>query len=200
VLLLDAGKSIGGTWSAERLYPGLQSNNVAGFLEFSDFPMDFDTYQITPQSHIPGDVIHRYLNAYVDHFGFRDRIRLGATVESAELRDNDSWLVRYEIAAQSNGKAQQQTLVAKKLVLATGTTSTPNMPTFSGSDKFGGDIFHSMELGNRTGDLEAAENILVVGGSKSAADAVYMNASKGKHVNWIIRGKLTSPQPILQFP
>jgi cation diffusion facilitator CzcD-associated flavoprotein CzcO len=35
--------------------------------------------------------------------------------------------------------------------------------------------------------MNDAKNVVVLGGSKAAADTVYLNASKGKHVDWIVR-------------
>ncbi|KAI0867577.1 hypothetical protein GGS24DRAFT_515151 [Hypoxylon argillaceum] len=48
LIILDEGRSIGGTWAAERLYPGLKTNNVVGSYEFSDFPMDLERYGLEP--------------------------------------------------------------------------------------------------------------------------------------------------------
>jgi cation diffusion facilitator CzcD-associated flavoprotein CzcO len=105
---------------------------------------------------------YRYLNDYVDHFGFRDRIRLGATVKSAELMNEGSWLIRYEWK-RAEMDTKDMALVTKKLVLETGTTSKPHMPKIAGTDKFGVPLFHSMELANRTADMSAAKNIVVLG-------------------------------------
>ncbi|KAI1145289.1 hypothetical protein F4825DRAFT_444250 [Nemania diffusa] len=48
LIILDEGRSIGGTWAAERLYPGLKTNNVVGSYESSDFPMDLERYGLEP--------------------------------------------------------------------------------------------------------------------------------------------------------
>jgi cation diffusion facilitator CzcD-associated flavoprotein CzcO len=178
---------VGGTWSSERLYEHLYSNNLVGMLEYSDFPMDFETFGVAPGSHVPGSVLHRYLTAYAEYFGVFSRIRFGATVKTTELQENGSWLIHYEL---KNGqeKAKEVTLLGNKLVLATGTTSEPIMPLIKGSEIFRGHIFNFKDVPNRT-DISTAKNIVVLGGSKSAADAVYMNACKGRHVDWVIRGK-----------
>jgi cation diffusion facilitator CzcD-associated flavoprotein CzcO len=138
--------------------------------------------------HVPGIVLHRYLTTYATHFGFYDRIIFKAWVNTAELLPNNEWLINYSTNGDAGGRTKEN-LQTKKLVLATGTTSNPRMPTLKGSDHFKGQIFHSKELSNRKSDLETAKNIVVLGGSKSAVDAVYMNASKGQHVDWVIRGK-----------
>lgn len=44
-------------------------NNLVGMLEWSDFPMDFETFGVPPGAHVPGLVLHRYLTAYAQHFG-----------------------------------------------------------------------------------------------------------------------------------
>ena len=48
--ILDDGGTIGGTWSKDRLYPTLRTNNMLGTFEFSDFSMQ--NYGIEPGQHI----------------------------------------------------------------------------------------------------------------------------------------------------
>jgi cation diffusion facilitator CzcD-associated flavoprotein CzcO len=187
LLILDAGQSLGGTWAKERLYDDLYTNNLVGMFEFSDFPMDFETFGVPPGSHIPGSVIHRYLTAYAKHFGVFNKIQCGACVKSVELKGSGEWLILYDL--KSGEDVKDVTLNAKKLVLATGTTSEPHMPSIAGSEEFGGQIFHSKELQNHMDEMIVAKNVVVLGGSKSAADAAYVNAARGKHVDWVIRGK-----------
>ena len=187
VLILDAGRTVGGTWSSERLYDGLQTNNLVGMSEYSDFPMDLETFGVKPGSHVPGIALHRYLTAYAERFGIFDKIKFEAFVKSAELKEDGTWVILYEWRVGEEGVRKVEVL-AKKLVMATGTTSEPNMPEIRGAADFGGHIFHFKDFQNRKEEMEVAHNIAVLGGSKSAADAIYLNASKGKHVDWIIRG------------
>ncbi|GAW22321.1 hypothetical protein ANO14919_118570 [Xylariales sp. No.14919] len=58
LVVLDEGRSIGGTWSAERLYPGLNTNNVVASYELSDFPMEPERYGLEPAQHLPGLVVY----------------------------------------------------------------------------------------------------------------------------------------------
>lgn len=155
-------------------------------MQFSDLPMDFETFGVPPGSHVPGPVLHRYLMTYAEYFGVFQRIKFGATVKTAELQDNSNWLIRYELE-----HGEQMTLLTSKMVMATGTTSEPNMPSIKGSGIFRGQMFHSKELPIRSEEMNATKNVVIYGGSKSASDAVYMNASKGRHVDWVIRGKIT---------
>ncbi|KAL3424133.1 flavin-binding monooxygenase-like protein [Phlyctema vagabunda] len=192
VLVLDANKSIGGTWSAERMYDELRSNNLVGMLEYSDFPMDFETFGVASGSHIPGPIIHTYLKAYAKKFGVYERIRFRSWVQSAELLDDGNWSIIYR-EEDDQGSTKEVKLLAKKLVLATGTTTMPVMPNFVGGQTFNGHIFHFRDLPIRTEEMAAAKNIVVLGGSKSAADVAYLNAVRGRHVDWVIRASGRGP-------
>ncbi|KAH6675840.1 hypothetical protein B0J14DRAFT_616538 [Halenospora varia] len=173
LLILESNASIGGTWAAERLYDGLQSNNLVGMLEYSDFPMDYETFGVESGKHVPGTVYHDYLTAYAKKFGVYERVRFGCNVVSAELVGDKSW----EVVYSDLSKKEEVKVKASKMVLATGTTSKPKIPVIKGEKLFGGHVFHSKELPFRNEDMA----------DKSACDAVYMNASKGRHVDWIIR-------------
>ncbi|KFY77048.1 hypothetical protein V499_03453 [Pseudogymnoascus sp. VKM F-103] len=198
LLVLDSGKSLGGTWCAERIYDDLYTNNLVGTLEFGDFPMDFETFGVPPDAHVPGLVMHRYFTAYAQHFGVYERIKLRSTVTSAELLQGGEWHIKYDVAHGADGEGtEQHELIAKRMVLATGATSTPNIPNIKGSDEFGGHAFHFKDLSKHANDLSEADNVVVFGGSKSAVDAVYHNASKGRHVDWVIRDSGRGPAWLL---
>jgi cation diffusion facilitator CzcD-associated flavoprotein CzcO len=186
-LVLDAGQTVGGTWSKERLYDGLVTNNLVGMFEYSDFPIDFETFGVPPGTHIPGMVVHKYLKSYAEHFGFFNKIRFQSTVKLAELKEDRSWIITYEM--QKGQEMMKIKLAAKKIVLATGMTSLSSMPQIAGSEEFEGPIFHFKDFQHHKDDMKASKNILVLGGSKSAVDAAYLNASECRHVDWIIRGK-----------
>lgn len=73
--------------------------------------------------------MHDYLNAYVDHFGFRDKIRQRTKITCATKVTNlptVSW--RLDAAYLDNGDAY--TIECDKLIVATGMTSQPvSLPT-----------------------------------------------------------------------
>lgn len=157
---------------------------MLGTYEFSDFPLDTETFGVKPGEHIPGTVMHRYLTAYAERFGVFGKIRFDAKVMSTELVEGGAWLVKYDSVNGGKGGS----VGAKKLVLATGMTSEANMPSIKGSENFGGKILHTKDMA-KAGELFAeSEHVVVLGGSKSAYDAVYINASRGKNVEWVIRG------------
>ncbi|PVH89959.1 FAD/NAD(P)-binding domain-containing protein [Cadophora sp. DSE1049] len=88
VILYDSASSVGGCWAKENLYPGLRTNNMLGTYEFSDYPMDSETYGVKAGEYIPGEVVRRYLTNFAEHFGIYKRIRLNTRVESKIYSDS----------------------------------------------------------------------------------------------------------------
>lgn len=185
ILLVDSADSIGGSWARERLYPRLKTNNVLGSYEFSDFPMVPEKYSAAPGAHIPGHVVHEYLNDVAAHYGFHTRCRLGTHVESASMRTDGAWSIG--LRELKCDKASTYCVVAKKLVIAAGLTSEPNVPTFIGQRAFEGHIIHSKQLKERSGALALCRNIVVIGGNKSAWDVCYDAARNGSQVTMVLR-------------
>ncbi|KAJ5355551.1 monooxygenase [Penicillium cataractarum] len=193
LVVLDSAASVGGVWAEERLYAELRTNNLLGSYEYSDFPMrDNVPSLVKPGEHMSGRAMHEYLKAYAAHFGILDRIKLNYKVDS------------------KLGHEKSNTIRTRKLILATGLTSQPRIPTFSGQQSFGAPLFHAKEFAlyqdtlfakprnDNTGDQhEGARDdhtpITILGGSKSAWDTVYACASKGHRVNWVIRASGTGP-------
>ncbi|KAF7712412.1 Uncharacterized protein PECH_004339 [Penicillium ucsense] len=182
VLLLEAAGSVGGVWATHRQYKGLKSNNMLGTYEYSDFPMDEATFGVKPGEHIPGHTIQRYLEAYAQHFGFMDRIRLNHRVESAHHNLDGTW----EVKVQQDGDAT--TIHTQKLIVATGITSQAYLPTFEGQGDFAAPVFHCADLRHYEPQVfKAEERVTVFGGTKSAWDAAYACATSGMKIDWVIR-------------
>lgn len=180
--VLESAESCGGTWSRDRLYPGLKSNNMVGTYEHPDFPMSEARYGVRPDTHIPGAVLHRYLTDFARHFGFLDRIRFRSKVDVVEPA-GDAWKLT---VTGPDGKTRD--VVAKKLILATGLTSTPNMPTYKGSEDLGAPLFHAKDFCEQAPRLAGrVNNAVVVGGAKSAYDVAYAMVQDGATVDLVIR-------------
>jgi dimethylaniline monooxygenase (N-oxide forming) len=77
----------------------------------------------------------------------------------------------------------------QKLMMATGLTSTPDIPSLLCHGKCKPLIIHSKYLAKKSQFFPSPQikNVVVLGGSKSAFDAVYMLSQAGKSVSWIIR-------------
>lgn len=187
VVVLESGDSLGGVWSKERLYPGLRLNNLLGTYEYSDFPMDTDVFDVKKGQHITGEATHRYLQAYAQEFGVYSKIRFGCKVEVVEKRDGSGWLLTYESRMEEGRSQFQSQIFARKLILATGAFSEPNIPEFEGEEAFDAPLIHSKEMAARQEQIISAKSVAVLAGSKSGYDAAYMAASRGVEVDWIIR-------------
>jgi cation diffusion facilitator CzcD-associated flavoprotein CzcO len=183
VLVIDAASSFGGTWSAERLYPGLKSNNLWGSYEYPDFPMLESVYGVREGQHIPAVILHKYLTDFAKHFGVSGRTRLNTKLEEIEPSSTGGWLIRVTTA---NGTAE--TVESKRLVLATGLTSQPNIPVYEGADSFKPPFFHAKDFCARKDTVANSQTAVVVGGGKSAYDIAYAFATEGNAtVHLIIR-------------
>ncbi|EON97327.1 putative flavin-binding monooxygenase-like family protein [Phaeoacremonium minimum UCRPA7] len=181
--VLDAYSTVGGVWSTERIYPGLKSNNLHGTYEYPDFPMTTERFGVKPREHVPGPVIHDYLEAYAREFGIDKHIRLNTKVLSAEHQAEGGWVVE----TKKEGDAAATKLLVKRLVVAMGQVSEPWMPHIKGQEEYGRPIFHSKDFREHKDTINAEKRVTVFGGTKSAWDAVYAYGTQGVKVDWIIR-------------
>ncbi|KAF9879662.1 flavin-binding monooxygenase-like protein [Colletotrichum karsti] len=179
--VLETAESCGGTWSQNRLYPGLKSNNMVGTYEYPDFPMAEAVYGVKPDNHIPGAVLHRYLTDFAKHFAFFDRIQFNTSVDLVERLGEKGW--RLSVTSP----AGTRTVDTEKLILATGLTSTPNLPTYENEENFGGPLFHAKDFCREASTLKGVKNAVVVGGAKSAFDVAYALVQDGAEVDLIVR-------------
>lgn len=186
-MVLEAESSCGGTWSANRLYPGLKSNNLLDTYEYPDFPMSTEVYGVQPGEHIPAPVLHRYLTDFAKKFGVFSRIKFSTKVESLKPTEKGGWL----LSTTAEGVAD--TFETKKIIIATGLTSQANFPAYSGAETFQAPYFHSKDFYLNGGTLETSNNAVVVGGGKSAMDVAYVYAENGVHVDLVMRNKGNGP-------
>ncbi|MCJ1390376.1 hypothetical protein MMC18_003235 [Xylographa bjoerkii] len=190
LLILDANDSIGGVWATENLYPGLKTNNLLGTYEYSDFPMRGEDYGLKTKEHIPGTVIHEYMERFVDWAGLRECLRLRTRVLGAEETEGGKgWVVRC-LETMDDRAERKYEVRCEKLVVATGLTCVPMPIRFAGQETFDAPIVNFANLAKVAKTLAADENVkhvTVYGGAKAAYDCVYMFARAGKQVTWVIR-------------
>ncbi|KAF2457755.1 hypothetical protein BDY21DRAFT_371326 [Lineolata rhizophorae] len=198
VVVLDNASSIGGVWAKERLFPCLWSNNLFGTYCYSDYPMDGAKYGVSPGQHIPGTVVHAYLNDYAAHFGVDRVTRLCSSVVAVEeAAEKNSWDLTVRRDDDDIEKGEYK-LRSKKLIIATGLTSEPFLPALPGADSFGKPMLHSRDFGSHSSELTSskAKSVAVFGGGKSAWDHAYgcATAPNGpEEVHMIIRSSGHGP-------
>jgi len=196
IVIVEAQSCLGGVWSKEQIYPTLQTNNLFSAIDFTDFPMD-ESFGIQPGQHVTGEAMNAYLCAYADHFALTSRIRFATRVLGvSRIGDGAGWDVR--VSCQDKPIHQLQ---CRKLIVATGVLSVPHMPQLDGAEEFDAPYIHSSELGPKSDIFlkdPSVHTVAVLGGGKSAYDAVYLAASTGHKVEWIIRK--SGRGPVWVFP
>ncbi|KAK5693877.1 hypothetical protein LTR17_024943 [Elasticomyces elasticus] len=187
----------------ERLYPGC----VATILEvcwnfrtvrvpswLHEAPLRFtltlpdplhDGFGVKEGEYLPGTVVHDYLAEYAKHWNIYERIRFETkALETNKVEGGDGWHLTV------SSPAGQYTLVAKKLIVATGLTSQPQALHVKGQDSYNAPIVNTSQLATDGPALlkdPAVTRVTIVGTGKSAYDAVYTFANAGKQVDWVIR-------------
>lgn len=89
----------------------------------------------------------------------------------------------WTVVVEREGK--EITLKPKQLVLATGMSAQPNIPTFAGQDKFKGEIQHSSQ--HPGPDAYAGKKVVVIGSNNSAHDICGALYEQGADVTMIQR-------------
>jgi dimethylaniline monooxygenase (N-oxide forming) len=173
---------IGGLWAYREgggktaAYRSLHINTSRNRMAFSDYPM--------PESYpdFPGHKqIADYFEAYADHFGMRQRIRLGCEVKRASRGADGVWCV--ELAS-----GEQRRYAA--LLVANGHHWDPQWPDPPFPGSFAGTVMHSHSFVDAL--PFAGKRVLVLGMGNSAmdiaveasyqAERVLLAARRGAHI------------------
>ncbi|KAL8749059.1 MAG: hypothetical protein Q9184_006951 [Pyrenodesmia sp. 2 TL-2023] len=204
ILILDSQSSVGGVWAKENCYPGLKTNNQLGTFEFTDFDLlDACPGAVKKGEHIPGEVAYEYLYKYAESFDLLKRVRLSYKAVTAEHVSDEGWKVTIirtpgdsPVPKADSGdlitlpSTPTTTLTASKLLVCTGLTSTPLPISLPGSSSYIPPLLNSHDFRRQAPKLFCSptiNHVAIYGGGKSAYDAVYAFASRGKKVTWIIR-------------
>lgn len=173
---------LGGLWvfghdaGHNAAYRSLHINTSKEVMEFSDYPMpdDFSDYPSHWQ-------IADYFQDYIDHFGFRDKIRLNTEVTRCERRPDGVWDVEL-------GSGER--LEYDALVVANGHHWNPRWPEPAFPGEFDGVQLHAHDYEDNSALV--GKNVIVVGMGNSAMDiaveasqvakSVYLSARRGVHV------------------
>ena len=140
--------------------------------------------------------MHQFFKQYAQRFDVLRRIDFETRVlEVTRLEYQQGWNLKVQ---KPSGQEELQT---RKLIIATGVTNQPHRPHIEGAENFDGPIVHSAELGKQSGSIvkdPEIKTVVVLGGGKSAYDAVFLAAMAGKEVEWIVRK--TGKGPSWVFP
>jgi dimethylaniline monooxygenase (N-oxide forming) len=178
---------VGGNWvfknrnGMSSSYRSLHSNTSRERMEYPDFPMPKSYPDFPHHTHVA-----EYFDAYVDHFGFRDRITFETGVERAAPEADGTWNV-----ALDDGRTRRY----DALIVANGHHWDARWPepAFPGSDEFAGLQMHSHEYTGEDPAFLRGRRVVILGMGNSAMDiavessytaaATYLAARRGA---WVI--------------
>ncbi|HWM12219.1 MAG TPA: NAD(P)-binding domain-containing protein, partial [Solirubrobacteraceae bacterium] len=174
---------VGGNWvfknrnGMSSVYRSLHINTSRERMEFPDFPMPKSYPDFPHHTHIAA-----YFDAYVDHFGFRDRISFETGVERAV--PNGGWEVTL-----SDGRTERY----DALMVANGHHWDARRPSFPGMDEFAGLQLHAHDYTGEDPNFFRDKRVVILGMGNSAMDiavessfsatATYLAARRGA---WVI--------------
>jgi hypothetical protein len=178
----EKASDVGGLWwfghdaGHNAAYRSLHINTSKDIMQFSDYPMpaDYPDYPSHKQ-------IADYFAEYIDHFGFRDKIKLNTEVTRCERRADGVWLVTLDDGTTHEYDA---------LIVANGHHWNPRWPEPAFPGEFDGVQMHAHDYEDNSGLRD--KNVIVVGMGNSAMDIavessqvaknVYLSARRGVHV------------------
>jgi cation diffusion facilitator CzcD-associated flavoprotein CzcO len=160
----EASDRVGGIWvfgnrnGMSAAYRSLHINTSRERMAYSDFPMPASYPDFPHHSQIAA-----YFEAYVDHFGLRDRITFDTRVTRAERRPDGAW----DVTTDRTG-----TRTYDALVVANGHHWDPRWPepAFPGHERFAGIQMHSHDYKGDDPDLFRDRSVVVLGMGNSAMD------------------------------
>jgi dimethylaniline monooxygenase (N-oxide forming) len=158
----EASDRVGGNWvfanknGMSAAYRDLYINTSRDRMQFSDFPMPASYPDFPHHTQIAA-----YFEDYVEHFGFRDRIRFETAIAKAQQRPDGTWEL-----TDSHGETRAYDM----LVVANGHHWDQRWPepAFPGSEAFEGVQMHAHAYRDNTS--LAGKDVVVLGMGNSAMD------------------------------
>ncbi|MGH2951838.1 MAG: flavin-containing monooxygenase [Solirubrobacterales bacterium] len=163
----EQGSAVGGNWRYQNdngmssAYRSLHINTSRRTMAYATYPMPED-YPDYPDHFQIAD----YFDAYVDHFGFRDRIRFRTEVTRVEPAEAGRW----RVAWRERDSEREEEAVYDAVFVANGHHWDARWPEppFPGQERFEGQQLHVHDY--KTPDVLAGKRVLVLGIGNSATD------------------------------
>jgi hypothetical protein len=163
----EAGTEVGGNWrypsdnGMSSAYRSLHAKSSRKGMQYAAFPIPEDY-----PNYLSHTAVAKYLDDYVDHFGFRGSIRFQTSVVWAE----PGWEGGWDVTIRRRHTTEERTERYAAVIVANGHHWAPKYPepTFPGADTFTGEQFHSHDY--RTPEPYADKRVLILGIGNSACD------------------------------
>ncbi|GJD17001.1 dimethylaniline monooxygenase [Rivularia sp. IAM M-261] len=167
-IIIEKGETVATIWKTA--YDRLVTQNPYFTLPFFEGERKYSTFKTK-------DEMVDYLTEYAHHFQVYSHIRFTEEVQNIN-KINSQWHI------QTN----RNILKCKILVICTGLTNEPVIPSFFGQSNFSGKIIHSSVYKN--GVAYQNQKVLVIGSGNSAAEiALDLYEHGAATVDMLIRGK-----------
>lgn len=163
-VILERNTDVGGVWLTNT-YPGAGVDTPSYLYSFSFFPRNWSTH------FGKRDEMASYTAETADHFGLREHIEFGVSVDSVVWDGHEQqWIVT----------AGGRVWTAPVVVSAVGLFNNPTIPNLPGMDSFRGPIFHTADW---PADLDVTgKRVAVVGTGASAMQVVPAVADRTAHL------------------
>jgi cation diffusion facilitator CzcD-associated flavoprotein CzcO len=172
----DMGNDFGGLWNISNprstMYESAHLISSKTTTQFSHFPMPEDTPDYPSHK-----LMHQYFIDYAKNFKLYDNYYFHTEVKHIE-RKGEQWEVTL-----SNPNFGTKTYLYKGIILANGTLSEANRPTFKGN--YTGEVIHSSEY--KKADVFEDKRVLVIGAGNSGCDIVVDAVHRAKKVDISVR-------------
>jgi dimethylaniline monooxygenase (N-oxide forming) len=160
----ETSDRVGGNWvfgnrnGMSSAYRSLHINTSRERMEYSDFPMPASYPDFPHHTQIAA-----YFDAYVDHFGLRERITFNTGVEHAARGPDGRWTIRLDTGEEREYDA---------LLVANGHHWDPRWPepAFPGTETFAGVQLHAHHYAGDDPELFRDKRVVVLGMGNSAMD------------------------------
>lgn len=164
LVLFEKADNVGGTWR-ENSYPGLSCDVPAHHYTYS-----FARNPNWSQTYVSGPEIQKYFESIYASHNLKECIQFNSEVSKLAF-DGEYWTLDF---------LQQEAVIAKVVIAATGVLHHPKIPTLTGEDTFQGKQFHSAKWDN---DL-SLENLRVgvIGNGSSGIQIVSAIAKEAREV------------------
>ena len=188
----ETGSELGGNWRYQNdngmssAYRSLHINTSRELMEYQTFPMPHDLPEYPSHWQIAA-----YFDAYVDHFGFRDKIAFRTEVVKVEPLD-EGFEVTLRGRTPYGDPDEPETRTYQHVIVANGHHWDPRWPepSYPGAETFPGEQLHAHYY--RTPDRFVGKRVLVLGIGNSAcdiaveasrvADETYLAMRRGAHI------------------
>jgi dimethylaniline monooxygenase (N-oxide forming) len=163
----EKGSQVGGNWrydndsGASSAYLSLHANSSRQGMQYAAFPIP-GTYPV----YLSHWLVAKYLDDFVDNFGFRGKIRFRTEVTRAEPASPVGW----DVTVRRRDTGAQRTERYSAVLVANGHHWDPRYPepAIPGADTFAGEQIHAHHY--RTPARFAGKRVAVLGLGNSACD------------------------------